>query len=38
MELGPAITDILVSNNPDDKFNGEDTQLKTAVEILLKEL
>ncbi|MEL0456698.1 S41 family peptidase [Flavobacteriaceae bacterium SZ-1-7] len=38
MELGPAVPDILVKNNPDDKANGEDTQLKTAVETLLKQL
>ena len=38
MELGPAVPDIIVSNNPDDKANGEDTQLKTAVEALLKQL
>lgn len=38
MELGPAIPDILVNNNPDDKSNGEDTQLKVAVETLLKQL
>jgi C-terminal processing protease CtpA/Prc/tricorn protease-like protein len=38
MELGPAVPDILVKNNPDDKSKGEDTQLKKAVEELLKEL
>ena len=38
MELGPAVPDILVYNNPDDKSKGEDTQLKTAVETLLKQL
>jgi tricorn protease len=38
MELGPAVPDILVKNNPDDKLRGEDTQLKTAVEALLKQL
>jgi tricorn protease len=38
MELGPAVPDILVNNNPDDKSKGEDTQLKTAVETLLNQL
>ena len=38
MELGPAVPDLLVKNNPDDKVKGEDTQLKTAVEALLKQL
>lgn len=38
MELGPAVPDVLVTNNPDDKAKGEDTQLKTAVEALLKQL
>ena len=38
MELGPAVPDVLVFNNPDDKSKGEDTQLKTAVETLLKQL
>lgn len=38
MELGPAVPDILVNNNPDDKAKGEDTQLKTAVNTLLKQL
>jgi len=37
MELGPAVPDILVTNNPDDKSKGEDTQLKVAVETLLKQ-
>jgi tricorn protease len=38
MELGPAVPDVLVNNNPDDKSKGEDTQLKTAVDTLLKQL
>jgi C-terminal processing protease CtpA/Prc len=38
MELGPAVPDILVNNNPDDKAKGEDTQLRTAVDALLKQL
>ncbi|WP_136481282.1 S41 family peptidase [Cognatitamlana onchidii] len=38
MELGPAQPDILVHNNPDDKAKGRDTQLKRAVEELLKQL
>ena len=38
MELGPAVPDVLVTNNPDDRAKGEDTQLKSAVETLLKQL
>lgn len=38
MELGPAVPDILVDNNPDDKAKGIDTQLKTAVDTLLKQI
>ncbi|WP_338358322.1 S41 family peptidase [Yeosuana marina] len=38
MELGPAVPDVLVTNNPDDKAKGEDTQLKKAVDTLLKQL
>ncbi|GAA4811259.1 S41 family peptidase [Litoribaculum gwangyangense] len=38
MELGPAVPDILVKNNPDDKAKGEDTQLRMAVDTLLKQL
>ncbi|SDS49493.1 C-terminal processing protease CtpA/Prc, contains a PDZ domain [Formosa sp. Hel1_31_208] len=38
MELGPAVPDILIKNNPDDKSKGQDTQLKKAVETLLKQL
>jgi len=38
MEHGPAVPDIIVSNNPDDKAKGKDTQLKRAVDELLKEL
>ncbi|WP_394748890.1 S41 family peptidase [Spongiimicrobium salis] len=38
MELGPAVPDILVNNNPDDKAKKQDTQLQKAVETLLKDL
>jgi C-terminal processing protease CtpA/Prc len=38
MEGGPAVPDILIDNAPDYRRNGEDTQLKTAVEELLKEI
>ena len=38
MELGPAVPDVLVTNNPDDKAKGEDSQLKKAVETLLSQL
>ncbi|TXE15477.1 PDZ domain-containing protein [Psychroserpens burtonensis] len=38
MEFGPAVPDVLVNNNPDDKSKGHDTQLKKAVETLLKQL
>ena len=38
MELGPAVPDIMVSNAPDDKARGVDTQLKKAVDELLKQL
>jgi len=36
MEHGPAVPDIIVSNNPDDKAKGKDTQLKRAVDELMK--
>lgn len=38
MEHGPAVPDILVENKPDSKADGEDPQLKRAVEELLKQL
>jgi len=38
MEYGPAIPNIIVYNNPDDKAKGKDTQLKAAVDELLKEI
>ncbi|RED49245.1 S41 family peptidase [Seonamhaeicola aphaedonensis] len=38
MELGPAIPDIVVYNNPDDKAKNIDTQLKRAVDELLSQL
>lgn len=38
MELGPAIPDVVVLNNPDDKAKKQDTQLKKAVDELLKQL
>ncbi|MEM6397850.1 MAG: S41 family peptidase [Bacteroidota bacterium] len=38
MEHGPAVPDILISNMPDSKANGEDPQLRKAVEVLLGEI
>lgn len=38
MEHGPAVPDIIVENTPDGKANGQDLQLKKAVETLLKEM
>lgn len=38
MELGPAVPDIIVHNNPDDKAKNKDTQLKKAVDELLSQL
>ena len=38
MELEPAVPDVLVFNNPDDKSKKVDTQLKKAVDVLLTEL
>lgn len=38
MELGPAVPDIIVYNNPDDKAKNRDTQLKKAVDELLSQL
>ncbi len=36
MEWGPAVPDYIVSNSPESKANGEDEQLKKAVEVLLE--
>ena len=36
MELGPAVPDIIVENAPDNRAQGEDAQLRRAVEELLK--
>lgn len=38
MENGPAVPDVIVDNAPDSKANGEDPQLKKAVEVLLEQL
>ena len=38
MEHGPAVPQIIIYNNPDDKAKGRDTQLKAAVNELLKEI
>lgn len=38
MELGPAVPDILIENNPDDRAKNRDTQLKKAVDELLSQL
>ncbi|MDN5205445.1 S41 family peptidase [Fulvivirgaceae bacterium BMA10] len=38
MEHGPAVPDILVDNAPDNRAKKEDSQLKKAVEVLLKQI
>jgi len=38
MEHGPAVPDVEVDNAPDSKANGEDPQLKEAVEVLLQQI
>jgi len=38
MDFTPAVPDIIVKNGPDEKKNGIDSQLKTAVDELLKQL
>lgn len=38
MENGPAVPDVLVENAPDEKANGQDSQLQKAVEILLEQI
>ena len=38
MEWGPAVPNVIVENAPDGKAKGTDKQLKTAVEILLKQI
>ncbi len=38
MDFHPAVPDIIIANNPDDKAKGRDTQLKKAVDELLKDL
>ncbi|MBU1680428.1 MAG: PDZ domain-containing protein [Bacteroidetes bacterium] len=38
MENGPAVPDIIIYNQPDSKSKGEDEQLKSAVETLIKQL
>jgi len=38
MDFTPAVPDIIVYNAPDDKSKGVDTQLKAAVDELLKDL
>lgn len=38
MENGPAVPDIIVENAPDSRAQGEDAQLKKAVETLLSEI
>jgi len=37
-ELGPAVPDIIVENQPDWISKGTDDQLKTAVDVLIKQL
>lgn len=36
MEHGPAVPDYIINNQPEDKGNNEDPQLKKAVEVLLQ--
>ena len=38
MELGPAVPDILIENQPDSKAKNEDPQLQKAVDELLKQI
>ncbi len=38
MDFTPAVPDIIVENYPDEKAKGKDSQLKRAVEELLKQL
>ncbi|AXT19843.1 peptidase S41 [Flavobacteriaceae bacterium AU392] len=38
MELGPAIPDVEVYNNPDDKSKNKDSQLEKAVQELLSQI
>jgi len=38
MELGPAVPDIIVGNDPDSKAENEDPQLKKAVNELLEQI
>jgi tricorn protease len=35
MELGPAVPDVIIRRSPDDRADGEDEQLRAAVERLL---
>jgi hypothetical protein len=37
-ELGPAVPDIIVENNPDWLVTNNDAQLKKAVDELLKDI
>lgn len=38
MDFTPAMPDVVIENGPDEKAKGKDTQLKTAVDELLKDL
>lgn len=38
MDFTPAMPDIVIENEPDEKAKGKDTQLRTAVDELLKDL
>ncbi|MFD0760629.1 S41 family peptidase [Lutibacter aestuarii] len=38
MDFTPAMPDIVINNSPDDRSKGTDTQLKKAVEELLKDI
>ena len=38
MDFTPAVPDIEIENAPDEKAKGKDTQLKRAVDELLKQI
>ncbi len=38
MEHGPAVPDVIVRNAPDSKANGDDPQLRKAVDVLLSQI
>ena len=38
MENGPAVPDVIIETRPDSRADGEDAQLRAAVETLLREI